>query len=124
MLVSGQGSLNVYSINGQQFDIHPQGKVLKVAPFKLMPEIAQATAIVTDLPKDKLNSSLKVRQVLKNDDGNSAVAFYGGRLQIFANDGALLAEEQFPQDITALCWNRKNLLVAQADGKLQSFTIK
>ena len=124
MAVNAQGVTNAYCINGQQYDIDAQGKVLKAAAFKLMPEIAKATAVTTDLPKDKLNGSYKLRQVLKSDAGYSAVAFYGGHLQIFAADGTLVAEEQFSQDITALCWNGKSLLVAQADGKLQSFLLK
>jgi hypothetical protein len=49
-------------------------------------------------------------------DGSIAVAYWGGTLQIFAADGELRTQQLQPQDISALVWNGKTLIVGQSDG--------
>jgi hypothetical protein len=48
--------------------------------------------------------------------GLTAVAYWGGTLQVFAADGTLKTQQLLPQDITALAWAGNMLVVGQSDG--------
>jgi hypothetical protein len=70
---------------------------------------------------DVLAKALAPSRVVKGvvtANGLTAVAYWGGLVQLFAADGALKAQVALPQDINALAWNGATLVVAQADGKV------
>jgi hypothetical protein len=46
-----------------------------------------------------------------------AVAYWGGTLRV-ADGGAVLAEQQLPQDVTALAWSGGRLIAGLADGRV------
>ena len=113
---AADGSITAYNVNGMQASIDSKGKITKMAAYTTMPEIAKPTVDIKALPKDKVNSQFKVTQVVKNDAGVTAVAFLGGRVQVFTAEGAVKAEQQFPQDISALAWSGATLIVGLANG--------
>jgi hypothetical protein len=51
-------------------------------------------------------------------DGQTAVAYWGGRVEVFDKAGALRAARGLPQDVTALAWSGGLLVVGDADGRL------
>jgi hypothetical protein len=48
----------------------------------------------------------------------TAVAFWGGRLELRNQAGAATARTQLPQDVTALASDGKTLFVGLADGRI------
>jgi hypothetical protein len=48
--------------------------------------------------------------------GQIAVTYWGGTLRIFDTGGKLLAEKIFPQDISALVWNKDQWIAGLANG--------
>ncbi len=100
------------------------GKVtLKQGNRSDMPMPAKVTTDTGMLPKDALCPGLKVKQVLAGN-GLIAVAYWGGRLQIFTAAGAVKTQQQLPEDITALAWNGDALVVGLADGCLLGLSAK
>ncbi len=70
---------------------------------------------------DVLKNALAPHRVVKGvatANGLTAVAYWGGTLQLFAADGTLKAQQTLPTDINALTWAGTTLVVAQADGKV------
>jgi hypothetical protein len=49
----------------------------------------------------------------------TAVAYWGGTLALFDENGVLCAVHRFPQDITALAWHGSRLVVGDADGRVR-----
>jgi hypothetical protein len=50
--------------------------------------------------------------------GRVAIAYWGGTLRIADGSGAVLAEQQLPQDVTALTWVDGQLVAGLADGRV------
>jgi hypothetical protein len=63
-------------------------------------------------------------KLLVMQDGQTAVAYWGGRVEVFAKDGRLRAARGFPQDVTALTWAGRRLIVGDADGRLTALDVK
>ena len=116
--VGNDGGLLAASANTTVWNIAvtANGKAA-MTPSAAKLDAAKPATDVTGLPKDKLCADLKVKQVLAGN-GLTAVAYWGGRLQIIATDGTLKAQQQLPQDITALAWDKDTLVVGLADGCL------
>ena len=66
---------------------------------------------------------LLVKQIVVNAN-RVAVSYWGGTLQIFDADGALVASQVFQQDIAEMVWSNDTLLVADADGRLLGLTTR
>ena len=51
-------------------------------------------------------------------NGNTAVAYWGGLVQILDGSGAVKAARTLPQDVSDLQWTDKGLVAALADGQV------
>ena len=56
----------------------------------------------------------------------TAVAYWGGTLRIVddGGGGAILTEQQLPQDVTALAWANDRLIAGLADGRVVALEVK
>ena len=53
-----------------------------------------------------------------------AIAYWGGTVRIVDKDGKILTEQEMPQDVTALTWVGKYLIVGDADGRVMALEVK
>lgn len=60
----------------------------------------------------------RLEKVIVSKGPVTAVAYWGGTLDIFDDSGGLKFAYRGPQDITALAWENSRLLVGDADGNL------
>lgn len=60
----------------------------------------------------------RLLKVWAGSEGKVAVAYWGGTLRIVDAKGVILSEQQLPQDVTALVWNREMLIAGLADGRV------
>ena len=56
--------------------------------------------------------------------GKVAVAYWGGTLRVVDATGKVKAEQQLPQDVTALAWAGGKLVAGLADGRVVALTVK
>jgi hypothetical protein len=113
--VADGGRITATAVNRTQMDLSAAGKVLKTREIGVMSEAPKLAADATRLPQDKLHRELRPKQVLAGS-GQTAVTYWGGRLQVFTATGELKSEQQMHQDITALAWDGEVLLAGLADG--------
>jgi hypothetical protein len=57
-------------------------------------------------------------------NGKVAVAYWGGTLRIVNGSGTIKAEQQLPQDVTALAWAGGKLIAGLANGRVLALTLK
>jgi hypothetical protein len=50
--------------------------------------------------------------------GLTAVAYWGGTLQVFSAEAALETQQLLPQDISSLAWVGDSLVAGQSDGRV------
>jgi hypothetical protein len=58
----------------------------------------------------------RVPKFVASSGGCTAVAYWGGTLQVFAADGTLTTQQLQPQDISSLAWAGNTLILGQSDG--------
>jgi hypothetical protein len=63
-------------------------------------------------------------KLVASQDSQAAVAYWGGRVEVFDKGGAIHAVHCGPQDVTALTWAGRRLLVGDADGRLTALEVK
>ena len=68
--------------------------------------------------------SRSVRQRMAANGQRSAVAFWGGVVQILDDAGRVQAMRKLPQDVTALMWSGGQLIIGDADGRLTALNVK
>jgi hypothetical protein len=66
----------------------------------------------------------RVVKLVATADGQTAVAYWGGRIEVFDKGGTLRAARQSPQDVTALVWAGSRLIVGDADGRLTALQLQ
>ena len=54
----------------------------------------------------------------------TAVAYWGGTVEVFDSAEHVKAVRRLPQDVTALLWSGSQLIVGDADGRLVALTVK
>ncbi len=105
------------AINGTSITFDALGKTLATSTKEIIPQVLKLSTDINQLPKDKLRSEFKLKQVL-NSKGGTAVIYWGGRLQIFDASNILKAEQQLHQDVSSILWHNDLLMVGLADGTL------
>jgi hypothetical protein len=115
LAVADRGWITATAANGTQMDVSAAGKVAKSRALRDMPLSVKPATDEQNLPKGKLRREFRLKQVLAGS-GQTAVTYWGGRLQVFDVAGTLRTEQQMHQDITALVWNGEVLVVGLADG--------
>src|SRR5262249_34670707 len=66
----------------------------------------------------------RIVKLAASGSGKVAVAYWGGTLRVVDGDGAIKAEQQLPQDVTALAWRGGKLIAGLADGRVLALTVK
>jgi hypothetical protein len=71
----------------------------------------------------KVAAAGRLVKLVRTSGDWTAVAFWGGAVQLFDRSGALKSEHRFPQDITAITWLGSRLMLGDADGRLTAVKV-
>ena len=63
----------------------------------------------------------RVKRANQTINGMTAIAYWGGGLQVFDGMGALKSQQTLPNDITDVAWVGNTLVVGLADGRVMGF---
>ena len=124
------GRLTMLSWDGTLAQIDGSGKVVKEETVR--PEDIQKTAkglqaatdanaikaAQKDAPADRI-----VKAVAANG-GRTAVAYWGGTVEVRGGDGKVQTSQLLPQDVTGLVWLDGKLVVGLANGQVMALTAK
>jgi hypothetical protein len=116
----------VLSHDGTRTTITPEGKALESknwTPAELEGKKGQGDSAGNEAGKknQRPDRLFKFGAAMK---GKAALAYWGGTLRVVEPEGKILAEQQLPQDITALEWIGNRLVVGLADGRVQALEAK
>ena len=120
LAVGPAGDITAISLDGSATVLDKAGKVVSqraVSPAEIA--AAKKAAAVKPVVPAALTAKLAPHRVPKfvvTSAGLTAVAYWGGTLQVFAADGTLNTQQLQPQDISALAWAGNTLIVGQSDG--------
>ncbi len=124
LLSDGAAKLRSFALGegkfaGQGFlvPLPAKGRVLAVGGTAAQPLVASTDHTVRRLGAWEFTCPNRVPKLLADGD-TTAVAYWGGQVDLLDKDGKLIARAQLPQDPTALTWTGKTLLVGLADGQL------
>jgi len=112
----------VTTLDGSSITIDAHGNVVsrKVGPVAKLE--APPTVNLDTLAKEKMPAGRIAKWTATGADA-TAVGYWGGTLQIVDEAGKVLAQQQLPQDIAAMAWHGKQLIVGLADGRLAALSI-
>jgi hypothetical protein len=122
------GKLQVLTHAGVLAEIQPGGKVARqqILEGSAYQQAAQSLAAAPNLAAvaeaQKRVGPWRVVKLVAAHDGRTAVAYWGGRVEIF-DKGGLRAARSLPQDVTALAWSGRELVVGDADGRLVALNV-
>jgi hypothetical protein len=117
------GQLAVSTLDGSLSTLDSSGKIV-AQRADAIPTIAPGKVVeVKSLPKDKLPAG-RLPKLVATGGASTAVAYWGGTLQVFDKQVELAAECQLPQDIACLAWHGGRLIVGLADGRLVALEAK
>jgi hypothetical protein len=66
----------------------------------------------------------RIAKLVAPHRGRTAVAYWGGRVEIIDGTGKVTSARNLPQDVTALAWHGAHLIVGDADGRLTALDVK
>ncbi len=120
LAVGPGGDITATSLDGSATVLDKAGKVVSQRAVS-QAEVAAAkkVAAVKPVVPAALTAKLAPHRVPKFVATSfclTAVAYWGGTLQVFAADGTLDTQQLQPQDISALAWSGNMLIVGQSDG--------
>ena len=107
--------IEAISINGTQTTVDATGKVTQRTQLSALPAVNKASADIGTLPKEQLRPEFRLKQVVPGAE-LIAVGYWGGRLQIFDKGGSLKTEQQLDDDVSAMTWHGKDLVVGLSNG--------
>lgn len=108
LITTFDGTVTTMDINGKTLSQKAGAPVVwPVATAPKVPEVLRPKLAKYRVPK-----------YIAEGNNQIAVGHWGGTVQIFAQDGTPLTQQQFAQDIAAMIWNGQQLVVALADGKV------
>jgi hypothetical protein len=117
------GQIVVRSLDGSLITLDSGGKIVAQRADAIPPVAAAKAFDAKTLPKAKLPAN-RLPKLAATAGPSTAVAYWGGGVQVFDKDGGLTAERQLPQDIACLAWQGGKLIVGLADGKLLALDAK
>jgi hypothetical protein len=104
--MSGAGAIDLSKIKRTA---NMQEELKRLAPA------ADAQAAAAAKKQERADRMLKLYSA---SEGKLAVTYWGGTLRIVDGTGAILTEQQLPQDVTALTWAPGNVIAGLADGRV------
>jgi hypothetical protein len=130
-LRAADGKVSVLTHAGVQAELTPDGKELKrqvvegAAFDKAAAALrAPATAPAVLAEAQKRADPGRVVKLVEADGKLKAVAYWGGAVEILDAGGTVRAAHTLPQDVTALAWAGRQLLVGDADGRVTALGVK
>ena len=120
LVVGPAEEIAVTTLDGSATVLGKSGKVVSqriVNPEEIAAakKVAAVAPVVPDALKAKL-APHRVPKFVVTRNGFTAVAYWGGTLQVFAADGTLNAQQLQPHDISAMAWVGNTLVLGQSDG--------
>lgn len=123
-LKSDGAGISVYTLDGSEAIITGAGKVLSQKAMSAdKAGAAPAAMAVPDALKAKLVPA-RVVKLVAGEGGLTAVAYWGGTLQVFDAAGEVKAQQLLPQDISGLAWAGGKVVAALADGRVLGLQLK
>jgi hypothetical protein len=124
------GRLTVLSLDGTLAQIDGGGKVIKKETVR--PEDVQKTARDLQVPADtnavkaaqKDAPSDRIVKAVAANGGRTAVAYWGGTVEVRGGDGKVQTSQLLPQDVTGLAWLDRKLVVGLANGQVVALAVK
>jgi hypothetical protein len=128
LAIGPAGEIAAISLDGSATVLDKAGKVVSQRAVSAA-EIAGAkkSAAVKPVVPAALTAKLapyRVPKFIVTGAGLTALAYWGGTLQVFAADGTLKTQQLQPQDISALAWAGNALIVGQSDGCVLGLEIR
>jgi hypothetical protein len=127
-LKAAEANLIALSHDGSLATLNLQGKVNSTKVLSggdlesTQKELAPA-APAADVAKAQGRPDRMVKLV-SSGGGQTAVAYWGGTLRIVDDKGAVKAEQQLLQDVTALAWIDGKVIAGLADGRVLALAVK
>ena len=118
-VLTWDGSLVGVDANGQivaQQAVPAAGVPNVAGPLQTAPDPAGMEIALKHAPAGRIVKTVAVHGEL------TAVAYWGGTLQLLRSDGQVYSRQLLPQDITGLAWLGGKLVVGLADGRLLALT--
>ncbi len=109
------GSVSTLAATGKLLTQREAGKGDVPAP--------NAAVVIPDPVKKQLLPARVVKYCATTADGVTAVAYWGGTLQLFTADGVAITQQMLPQDAAGLAWDKTQLVVGLADGRILALTL-
>jgi hypothetical protein len=126
----GDGSLSAYSLDGSLTTLGETGQIrsqraaTKEETATAKPPYSDDKSIANKaITKEKLLPHRVIKWVAA-EKGLTAIAYWGGTLQILDAHGAAKGQQLFSQDMAAMAWSGGKLIVALADGRVLAFDVK
>lgn len=124
-----EGGLSVLTHDGSLSTINAQGKLTASKPLSMsevestrknLAPAADASAVEAAKKQSRPDRLLKL---WASSEGKVAIAYWGGTLRI-VDSGTIKAEQQLPQDVTALTWLNGKVIAGLADGRVLALEVK
>ena len=117
------GQITICTLDNSLITMNSKGVILdrKDATEVEITQLPILETAAVEILKEKLLPRRVVKQVT-SQDGMTAIAYWGGSLQLFNQQGNELTRQLLPQDISFLNWCDKLLVVALADGTICGLT--
>jgi hypothetical protein len=126
-LRSTEGKLTALTAAHTLTEVSPEGAVLASAASPadyaaLAQQFKPGGPDAIELAR-KLAPAGCLPKVVADDGTRRAVAYWGGRLEVYNQSGQPIASHHGPQDITAAAWVGPRLVVGDADGRIKALTL-
>ncbi len=123
LLASESGALTVVTHDGTLSSVSAAGKlgsqkVLDTADQKARMEAAPKPDAAALAAAQKSADPRRLVKLVAASPSGTAVAYWGGRLEVRDAQNVVTSSQMMPQDVTALVWQGVNWVVGDADGRL------
>jgi len=111
-------------------ELRPDGsissqRVLDAAAFgKWLAEMKPGTGAASPAIAPATSRPTRLKKMVSSNGHLTAVAYWGGAIDILDDSGTAKFVYRGPQDITALAWENSRLLVGDADGNLAALKVE
>jgi len=122
-----EDKLSVLTAARTRAEVSPHGAVL--GRFSSAANYAELMQQFTPVDADAVKQARALAlpgclpKLVAENGTQRAVAYWGGRLELFDRAGKLIAARRGPQDLTAVIWAGPRLVVGDADGRLTALAV-
>jgi hypothetical protein len=120
VVLTHDGSLTPVSADGKV----AAGKVLPAAEVERLHRDLSAGLEPKSSAAQKQARPDRLLKLAASQGERLAIAYWGGTLRVVDGGGKVLAEQQMPQDVTALSWLGGRLIAGLADGRVVALEVR